>query len=66
MYNINFQARKIQVPKLAKQIFLPATSVDMYLKKLQKNNFYVFDKSLQYGNPILPLILYYKRLVNKY
>lgn len=63
---VMFQARKIQVPKLAKQIFLPATSVDIYLKKLQKSNFNVFDKSLQYGAATLPLILYYKRLVNKY
>ncbi|XP_026324777.1 NADH dehydrogenase (ubiquinone) complex I, assembly factor 6 [Hyposmocoma kahamanoa] len=60
------KARSIQVPKLAKQIFLPATSVDVYLKKLQKSNFSVFDKSLQRANATLPLIMYYKRFVNKY
>lgn len=62
----NFQARKIEVPTICNQIFLPAIAVDRYLTKLQKNNFNVFDKSLQLGSPMLPLGLYYRRLLNKY
>ncbi|XP_072936852.1 NADH dehydrogenase (ubiquinone) complex I, assembly factor 6 [Epargyreus clarus] len=60
------KARSITVPKITKQIFLPAVSIDTYLTKLQKNNFNVFDKSLQKGNPMLPFSLYYKRLLNVY
>ncbi|XP_034826699.1 NADH dehydrogenase (ubiquinone) complex I, assembly factor 6 homolog isoform X1 [Maniola hyperantus] len=60
------KARKIEVPKICNQIFLPAIAVDKYLTKLQKKNFNVFDKSLQLGSPMLPLSLYYKRLLNKY
>ncbi|XP_013168104.1 PREDICTED: NADH dehydrogenase (ubiquinone) complex I, assembly factor 6, partial [Papilio xuthus] len=60
------KARKIQTPKITNQIFLPATAVDFYLNKLQKNNFNIFDKSLHQGNATLPFKLYYNRLVNKY
>lgn len=63
---IFFQARKIKVPKIVNQIFLPATGVDAYLKKLQKANFNIFEKSLQKQNTTLPFSLYYRRLTNKY
>ncbi|CAH0725958.1 unnamed protein product, partial [Brenthis ino] len=60
------KARSIEVPKITTQIFLPAIAVDRYLTKLQKVHFNVFDKSLLQGSPMLPLILYYKRILNKY
>ncbi|XP_049870226.1 NADH dehydrogenase (ubiquinone) complex I, assembly factor 6 isoform X2 [Pectinophora gossypiella] len=60
------KARNISVPKLANQIFLPAIAVDSYLKKLQKNDFNVFDKQLQQTNALLPFSLYFKRVLNKY
>ncbi|XP_026757288.1 NADH dehydrogenase (ubiquinone) complex I, assembly factor 6 isoform X2 [Galleria mellonella] len=60
------KARSITVPKLAKQIFLPAISVNAYLTKLQKCNFNVFDKSLALGSATLPFSLYFNRLLNKY
>ncbi|CAH2238834.1 NADH dehydrogenase (ubiquinone) complex I, assembly factor 6 [Pararge aegeria] len=60
------KARKIEVPTICNQLFLPAIAVDKYLNKLQKKNFNVFDKSLQLGSPMLPLSLYYRRLLNKY
>ncbi|CAG4944356.1 unnamed protein product [Colias eurytheme] len=60
------KARAIEVPKIVHQILLPATAVENYLKKLQKNNFNVYDLSLQKRNPTLPFHLYYKRLLNKY
>ncbi|XP_028037364.1 NADH dehydrogenase (ubiquinone) complex I, assembly factor 6 [Bombyx mandarina] len=60
------KARAIDVPKKTKQIFLPAVAVNAYLKKLQKCNFNLYDKSLQLGNSTLPLNLYYNRLMNKY
>ncbi|KAL0849331.1 hypothetical protein ABMA28_013648 [Loxostege sticticalis] len=60
------KARKIKVPKIVNQIFLPATGVDAYLKKLQKANFNIFEKSLQKQNTTLPFSLYYRRLTNKY
>ncbi|XP_023942076.2 NADH dehydrogenase (ubiquinone) complex I, assembly factor 6 homolog [Bicyclus anynana] len=60
------KARKIEVPKICNQLFLPAIAVDKYLIKLQKKNFNVFDKSLLLGNPMLPFSLYYTRLLNRY
>ncbi|XP_063530007.1 NADH dehydrogenase (ubiquinone) complex I, assembly factor 6 isoform X1 [Cydia strobilella] len=60
------KARKIDVPKLANQIFLPAAAINNYLKKLQKCNFNVFDSSLVHRSATLPLIYYFMRLLNKY
>ncbi|KAJ2953724.1 hypothetical protein O0L34_g1347 [Tuta absoluta] len=60
------KARKIEVPKLANQIFLPAIAVDTYLKHLQKANFNAFDKRLQQASPVLPFRYYFKRFINKY
>ncbi|XP_075992449.1 NADH dehydrogenase (ubiquinone) complex I, assembly factor 6 homolog sicily isoform X2 [Anticarsia gemmatalis] len=60
------KAKSIDVPKSAKQIFLPAVAVEQYLTKLQKCNFDVFDKSLQRGNPMLPFSLYYNRIFNRF
>ncbi|XP_028162608.1 NADH dehydrogenase (ubiquinone) complex I, assembly factor 6 isoform X2 [Ostrinia nubilalis] len=60
------KARKIAIPKIVNQIFLPAAAVEAYLKKLQKANFNIFDKSLQMQNTTLPFSLYYRRLMNKY
>ncbi|CAH0748868.1 unnamed protein product [Diatraea saccharalis] len=60
------KARKITIPKIAKQVFLPAISVDKYLTKLQKQNFNVFDTTLQRQNVALPFNLYYNRILNKY
>ncbi|CAG4998580.1 unnamed protein product [Parnassius apollo] len=60
------KARQIKVPPITNQIFLPAIAVDSYLTKLQKNNFNLFDKSLQCSSTILPFKFYYKRILNKY
>ncbi|CAH2066996.1 unnamed protein product, partial [Iphiclides podalirius] len=60
------KARRINVPIIANQIFLPAIAVDTFLVKLQKNNFNLFEKSLHHGSTTLPFKLYYKRLLNKY
>ncbi|CAH2988837.1 unnamed protein product [Chilo suppressalis] len=60
------KARKIKVPKIANQIFLPAISVDKYLTNLQKCNFNLFDTSLQRQNATLPFNLYYNRIINNY
>ncbi|XP_041989021.1 NADH dehydrogenase (ubiquinone) complex I, assembly factor 6 isoform X2 [Aricia agestis] len=60
------KARSIEVPKTAKQIFLPAVTVSYYLKKLQKTNFNIFDKTLHNSGVILPLTLYYNRVLNKF
>ncbi|XP_068621457.1 NADH dehydrogenase (ubiquinone) complex I, assembly factor 6 [Battus philenor] len=60
------KARRINVPKVANQIFLPAIAVESYLSKLQKKHFNLFDKSLQRGNTTLAFKLYYQRLLNKY
>ncbi|CAB3230888.1 unnamed protein product [Arctia plantaginis] len=60
------KAKSIDVPKTARQIFLPAITVEQYLTKLQKNNFDIFDKSLLQSSPFLPLRLYYNRMLNKF
>ncbi|KAM3964656.1 NADH dehydrogenase (ubiquinone) complex I, assembly factor 6 homolog sicily [Aphomia sociella] len=60
------KARSIAVPKTARQIFLPAISVNAYLTKLQKCHFNAFDKSLNIGSATLPFSLYFNRLLNKY
>lgn len=61
-----FQAKNIKVPKLTKQIFLPAVAVDKYLKNLENNSFDVFNRNLQHSGVRLPLSLYWNRLLNKY
>lgn len=63
---VNFQARNIKVPRTASQALLPAIAVNSYLKKLQKCNFNLFDKSLHIGNSMLPFKLYYNRILNRY
>lgn len=60
------QARSISVPDAAKQLLLPAIAIDSYLKKLEKCDFNVYDKSLHLGSGLLPFQLYLKRLVKKY
>uniref|UniRef100_A0A2A4JKP6 15-cis-phytoene synthase n=2 Tax=Heliothis virescens TaxID=7102 RepID=A0A2A4JKP6_HELVI len=60
------KARKINVPSLSKQIFLPAIAVHLYLAKLEKKNFNLFDQSLLNPSPTLPITLYYNRMLNKY
>ncbi|XP_021191282.1 NADH dehydrogenase (ubiquinone) complex I, assembly factor 6 isoform X1 [Helicoverpa armigera] len=60
------KARKISVPQLSKQIFLPAVAIHKYLAKLEKKNFNIFDKTLMYASPTLPIALYYNRMRNKY
>lgn len=60
------KAKSIAVPKIARQIFLPAAGIEQYLTKLQKCNFNLYDKSLQRGNPLLPFSLYYNRLLNRF
>ncbi|XP_047515475.1 NADH dehydrogenase (ubiquinone) complex I, assembly factor 6 homolog [Pieris napi] len=60
------KARAIEIPKIANQIFLPAIGVEIYLTKLQKNHFNIYDTSLQKRNSTLPFSLYFKRLLNKY
>lgn len=64
--NFIFQARRISVPNQSKQIFLPAVAIDSYLKKLQQCHFNVHDKSLQRGNSLLPLKLFYYKFINKF
>ncbi|XP_015608385.1 NADH dehydrogenase (ubiquinone) complex I, assembly factor 6 [Cephus cinctus] len=58
------KARKLKsdVPKDAKLIFLPATCIDIYLEKLQKVDFNVFDPSLYVRNNLLPLHLLRRKL----
>ncbi|XP_077295769.1 NADH dehydrogenase (ubiquinone) complex I, assembly factor 6 homolog sicily [Arctopsyche grandis] len=60
------KARSINVPSEAKRIFLPAVGVDTYLKKLQKKDFFLFDKSLNLGNSFISLKLYWYKLLSKY
>ncbi|XP_032529965.1 NADH dehydrogenase (ubiquinone) complex I, assembly factor 6 isoform X1 [Danaus plexippus] len=60
------KGRSINVPKITKQMFLPAVAIERYLNKLQKVNFDVFNKSLMLSSPILPISLYWKRILNKY
>lgn len=61
-----FQAKNIKVPKITKQIFLPAVAVDRYLKNLEKSNFDMFNRNLLNSGVRLPLSLYFNRLLNKY
>lgn len=64
VFNVHiFQANKLEkdVDKRVKSIFLPFTPLRLYLDKLQKVDFNVFDKTLQQRDNLLPMkLLWYK------
>lgn len=56
-------ALKGKVPKEAHISYLPAVSTRRFLEKLRRVNFSLTDKSLAKRDHLLPLVLYWNRLV---
>ncbi|XP_071537755.1 NADH dehydrogenase (ubiquinone) complex I, assembly factor 6 [Panulirus ornatus] len=54
------------VPKEARVCLLPSVAVSSYLKSLQKVHFDVFDSRLQIRNNLLPFLMLWKKVLNKY
>jgi len=49
--------------KHIKSIFLPFIPLSLYLEKLQKADFNIFDKKLQERNNLLPMKLLWHKIV---
>lgn len=66
LMNLIIQAKKLEkeVDKNIKSIFLPFVPLQLYLDKLQKADFNVFDKKLQERNNLLPLKLLWNKMVH--
>lgn len=62
--NLIIQAKKLEkeIDKNIKSIFLPFVPLQLYLDKLQKADFNVFDKKLQERNNWLPLKLLWHKI----
>ncbi|XP_014210744.1 NADH dehydrogenase (ubiquinone) complex I, assembly factor 6 [Copidosoma floridanum] len=56
---------KKQIKKESRIIFLSSTIVGNYLEKLQRADFDIFDPKLSKRNNVLPLQLYWNKLLNK-
>ncbi|GFQ79706.1 NADH dehydrogenase complex I, assembly factor 6 [Trichonephila clavata] len=54
------------LPKLVKQIFLPAVATEAYLKSLEQTDFDVFHPKNQKRNNLLPVKLWIHKLRNTY
>lgn len=62
------KARKLsnKVPSAAKNVFLPALSVDRFLSRLQVNNFQLYSDRLAKRDGMLALVYFWNKLRKRY
>ncbi|KAK6622742.1 hypothetical protein RUM43_008585 [Polyplax serrata] len=57
---------KDKIPRECYPLFLPAVPVRLFLKKLEKTNFHIYDHSLYGKNGFLPFTIYWHNLTKSY
>ncbi|XP_050076284.1 NADH dehydrogenase (ubiquinone) complex I, assembly factor 6 homolog [Anopheles maculipalpis] len=54
------------VPRTVKPIFLPAVTIERYLQRLRLANFHLTDPTVMRTDSLLPLVLYWRKLLGNY